>query len=172
MIFNSPANTVALRPPDVSSGGAGNHTRGRVSSPQPSRMDGGNPSSFQHGQTSRTHSQPLRSRLISAVAKIVLFAVPNPLFDEIFTPFVNLTPSVAIFDHLFAVLMVSSVKSGIPFVNLMTPTVNLRSPFVVLPAPFVDSPPPFVISSHLFIKMITRFVNLSVSLAKWLAPRA
>ena len=93
------------------------------------------------------------------------FAVPNPLFDEIFTPFVNLTPLLVLFAHLFVVLMVSLVKSRFQFVKWMPPTVNLGPSFVVLPALFVDSPRPFVISDPPFVKMITPFVKLTLPVA-------
>lgn len=81
--------------------------------------------------------------------------------------FVNLTPLVVLFDHLFVVLMVLFVKSRFPFVNL-------RPPFVVSPTPFVNLTRPFVNSSPLFVDFYTPFVELRLSSANLLSasPRS
>jgi hypothetical protein len=41
--------------------------------------------------------RPQAERYSHSAAKIIHFVVPNPLFDEIFPPLVNLTHPVAIF---------------------------------------------------------------------------
>jgi hypothetical protein len=74
--------------------------------------------------------------------------------------FVNLTPLVDLFDHLFVILMVLFVKSGFLFVKLMPPFVNLGLWFVVSPASFVNLRPLFVDFSTMFVKWRLPSLNL------------